>query len=192
MSKVSEIVSGRKEEFTLRIKIATALFAEKFYAGREITWGIVTNEAARNAEALLNGNEYVGDRAAFTATIKALTGETIQMRAPWAVDYQVGVAVVPVAPLYGTRTEDGYELGQAYLCTNETSGGKFRNAGNAAARMTTGKSNGVGLMSRLSDEVRPATEEEIDALVDALFEVKALSLLHDLEPELHRYDAFIK
>lgn len=191
MSKVSDLVNGRKEEFATRIKIATALFTEQFYAGREVTWGKVTSEVAKRAEAQFNDpNELTGMQ--FAATIKALTGEEIKLRSPWALSFRVGVAVVPVVPLYGERTQDGYEIGKAYLCTNETSGGKFRNVDNAAVRMTNGKSNRVGLMSPLSDEVRPATEEEIDALVDGLFEIKALSLLHDLEPELARYDAFIK
>lgn len=193
MSKVSEIVEGRKAEFVTRILIATQLFAEKHFAGREITWGKVTTEAAINAEKLFNDptNDAYGS-STFRSTIQALTGEEIQLRAPWAVNYSVGVAVVPVAPLYGERTKDGYELDKAYLCVNESSGGKFRNADNASARMTNGSSNAVGLMSRLSDEVRPATEEEIAALVDSLFEIKALTLMHDLEPELARYDAFIK
>jgi hypothetical protein len=192
MSKVTDIVNGRKEEFLTRVLIATQLFTEKFYTGRDISWNIVTSEAAKAAEAQFNDPESgVYGSTQFAATIKALTGESLQLRAPHAVKYQVGVVVVPVAPAYGKRTDDGYELGKAYLCVNETSGGKFRNAENAAAKMTNGKSNAVGIMSPLSDEVRPATEEEISALVDALFELKALSLLHDLEPELSRYDAFI-
>lgn len=193
MTKVSSLVEGHKEGFVTRLMIATQLFAEKFYAGREIVWGKVTTDAAKNAERLFNDpNDAAYGSISLRATIEALTGEKIQLRQPWTVEYRVGVVVVPVAPLYGKRDDDGYDLGKAYLCVNESSGGKFRNADNAAARMTTGKSNAVGLMSRISDEVRPATEEEIAALVDSLFEIKALTLLHDLEPELARYDAFIK
>jgi hypothetical protein len=193
MSKVSEIVDSKKGEFVTRIMIATALFAEKFYNGRENDWGKVTSDWAKTGEAQFNDpTSGVYGSFTFAATIKALTGEDIKMRAPQAVAYSVGVAVVPTAPLYGKRSDDGYDLGKAYLCTNETSGGKFRNGENVTARMTNGQHNAVGLMSRISDEVRPATEEEIVALVDALFESKALSLLHDLEAELSRYDAFIK
>lgn len=193
MSKVSEIVSGRKEEFVTRLLIATQLFAEKFYAGRETTWGKVTSDAAKNAEKLFNDPTNPGfGSIALMSTIEALTGEKIQRRNPWSVEFTVGVVVVPTAPAYGERSNDGYELDKAYLCVNESTGGRFRNADNAAARMTNGKSNQVGIMSHLSDEVRPATEEEIAALVDSLFEIKALTLLHDLEPELRRYDAFIK
>lgn len=192
MSKISDIVNGRKDEFTTRLLIATALFAEKFYAGRENDWGKVTSDVAKNGEAQFNDPESgVYGSSSFAATIKALTGEDIKLRAPQAVVFQVGVVVVPVAPAYGKRTEDGYELDKAYLCVNETSGGKFRNAETAAARMSNGSHNQIGVMSRLSDEVRPATEEEIVALADALLGIKGLTLMHDLEPELARYDAFI-
>ncbi len=193
MSKIADIVGLKKGEFITRLLIATALFEEKYFAGRENDWGKVTTDPAKKAEAQYNDPTDPGYRnASFAATIKAITGEEIKMRQPRTVEFSVGVCVVPVAPLYGSRSDDGYEPGKAYLCTNESSGGKFRNADNVAAKMTNGKSNQVGIMSHLSDEVRPATETEIAALVDALFEVKALTLLQDLEPELHRYDAFIK
>jgi hypothetical protein len=192
MSVVSEITNAKKGEFVTRIMIATALFAEKFYNGRDNDWGKVTSDAAKSAELQFNDPQSgVCGSTQFAATIKALTGEDIKLRAPQAVTYSVGVAVVPVAPAYGERSKDGYELGQPYLCVNETSGGKFRNRTNAAAKMTNGSHNAVGLMSRISDEVRPATEEEIVTPVDGPFETKALSLLHDLEAELSRYDAFI-
>jgi hypothetical protein len=192
MSKIQTIVEGRKEGFLTRVLIATALFAEKFYAGKSNNWGLVTSDAAKAAEAQFNDPDSgVFGSATFAATIKAMTGEAIQLRAPSSVQYSVGVVVVPVAPTYGKRTDDGYELGKAYLCTNESSGGKFRNADNIGAKMTNGSRNQIGLMSRISDEVRPATEEEITALVNELFTDKALSLLHDLEYELARYDAFI-
>lgn len=193
MSKISDVIGGKRDEFILRITIATALFSEKFYAGQENDWGKVTSDEGKRAEAQFNDPESgVYGSTQFANTIKAMTGEELKLRMPRALTYQVGVAVVPVAPVYGKRTEDGYALDKVYLCTNETSGGKFRNAETAVARMTTGSHNQVGLMSRLSDEVRPATEEEIVALVDSLLAVKGLTLMHDLEPELARYDAFIK
>lgn len=200
MSKVSEIVSGKKEEFVTRLMIATQLFAEKFYSGKTQDWGQVTSDTAKNAEKLFNDpKDAAYSNSTFAATIKALTGEDIKLRRPEAVAYSVGVVVVPVAPAYGERTDDGYELGKAYLCVNESSGGYFRNENNASDRRivlsksrTEAAGNQIHLMSRLSDEVRPATEEEIVALVDALFEIKALTLLHSLESELARYDAFIK
>lgn len=202
MSKINDVIGNSVERFTLLITIATQLFAEKFYAGRSVTWGAVTGDVAINAEKAFNDPTNGSfNSAVFQSTVEVLTGQKIQRRNPWMVDYAVGIVVVPTAPLYGNRTDDGYAVGASYLCTNESSGGKFRGVDNIASRM--GKStkggtrtgdasfNEVGLMTHISDEVRPATEEEISTLVTALLEVKGLTLLQDLLPDLEtRYGHF--
>ncbi len=205
MSKIDTILSTKKDAFLTRILIATQLFAERFYAAQSTDWGKVEGDVAVKAEAQFNDpNSGVYGSTQFAATIKALTGQDIKLRNPRAVSYQVGVAVVPVAPVHGERTDDGYQVGSAYLCTNESSGGKFRNASNLDATgirttrggVRTGDADGNTwhVMSPLSDEVRPATEEEIVALVNGLLsaEGKGLTMLQNLEAELSRYDHFIK
>jgi hypothetical protein len=186
----TDVVAGTRDKFISRLLIATKLFAEKYFI--QPATEPLKSETAKNAEAMFNDPASgVYGSAHFAAIIKAQTGEDIKMRNPNAVTYQVGVCVVPVDPQYGERSHDGYEVGKAYVCVNETSGGKFRNADNAAAKSTNGKSNQLGVMSPMSDEVRPATQEEIVKLADELLAVRGLTLLQDLEPELSRYDHFL-
>lgn len=201
MSKVQSVIDGQKDRFITLAVLATQLFNEQFYAGKpEDNWGKVTTDAAKRAEAQLNDPEsFVGHD--FIATIKALTGEEIHLRQPRTVSYRVGVCVVPVAPFYGERTDDGYALGKAYICTNETSGGKFRNADNIDEKGVRTASHGVRtgdsdrnqwkLMSTLHDEVRPANESEIASLLEGLLEVKGLSFLTSVLPDLEARYAYL-
>lgn len=121
-----------------------------------------TSLEAQRAEVLYNTvgtDAYRND--IFAITIKAMTGETIRQYSPVAFTPKVGMVLTPVAPLFRDRTDDGYEIGQVYLVTNETTG-RARNVNNADVKYLNSKHGyGVKPMSRMADEWQMVEDQTV-------------------------------
>lgn len=173
-----------------RALIATDLFAGKFYAtSKEAAVPAPTTDAAKRAEAMFNDpkSTVYGD-AKFAALTKALTNEDIRFtrNSNRTVEFvQPGVVVVPVTPVYGERADDGYGDGGPVFVTNRTNG-KGRNTSNLDKRI-----NDVQPLSRNSSDWRPATQEEIEPLVDALLTKYGVKFLTDMNGEFETIDELL-
>lgn len=138
-----------------------------------------TDPTAVRGEALFNDRTSdVYGSGGFAATIEALTGYKVRDFSDFdSLVWHVGMVVTPATPQYRDRTEDGYELGENYLITNQTYG----LARSIKTATVEGLKEHFNPMSRLNDEWTLVTDvNAITTLVTGLVEARGIKFVEDI------------
>ncbi len=199
ITNLSAVVTPASFSASKRNALVTgALFALTAWLEKNkpaVAYTAPSTDAGKVGEARFNNPEdAMCGSATYKALVETMTGDTLSdLRHPAQFTPALGLVVTPVKPVYRDRTDDGYEAGEFYLITNETTG-RARNASNLGTGYLNSKHGyGVKPMSRLADEWQVVTdqatiEQVIDAIIALPEGLKVVNgMLSDTGPSLLPY-----